>query len=207
MDAQLESKGFVTDDMPASTATDDKNANLCLDADAWDDSMIMTIYNEAVSNHKTLAKGTKRKKKLIVEDFDARKVARESNGGIPGEWAKVDLSAATKAEDGCETVTDIEADADDKASGLISHNMTMQGTGPQAHESASTPSSSSEHAKLLDSALSDMVNAAYQSGYAAGRYYALKECLSMQDRDTSHSRGGMSEKSDSVAKDASRSPT
>lgn len=153
-------------------------APLTLDEEAWDDTLILELFEAAVETHKSHRGCTStrvEKKRRVGESQEGRQQSRGM--GIPGQWQTVSASSSGFYGHGSKMVAaevEIQGQPEVFASDLYKKGLETTpvsvGNGNKAPQLA---------IETVEGALQDMLTAWYNCGVATGRYKTL---LDMQNK-------------------------
>lgn len=144
-------------------------AGLPRDAEAWDDSLIVEMFNSAVEMHVRGGGGRKRKGGHSLIETDEQQHQRSRGAGIPGEWQAVSGPSVFDSEEG-QVEDEGVGGALPRTSALFRQGLQSTATQVFAPLSASTTGD-----PMIDQALQDMLHSWYACGVATGKYQALLE--------------------------------
>ena len=147
-------------------------APLPLDEEAWDDTLILELFEAAVETHKSHRRGTKaEKKRRVGENQDGRQQSRGM--GIPGQWHTVSsaTSSGFDGQDGGQMVAgEVEIQGQSEVFASALYKKGLETTPVSVGNGSTAPQLASE---TVEGALQDMLTAWYNCGVATGRYKTL----------------------------------
>ena len=129
-----------------------------MNSDGWDDSIIINAFDSAITSHLKKRKGEKSNNNNNNNNSSSSSIRI----GEPQPWIPVSSSNYTS----------------------VNYNTT--GSTYTSNTNTNTNYMNIPNTPIIDEALQEMLAAWYQSGYATGRYHALKEIQQMRESNNNN---------------------